>query len=100
MEIEHALREHNKVIVESLLTFSMYLDPSATENVKIALLEHLLQWESVYKLKYEYGHYTGPVWDGIRHFGYRRFPEEAADHFHKRAIEIREELYGLLRFGI
>jgi hypothetical protein len=99
-EIEHALREHNKVIVERLLTCSMYLDPGAAEDVTVALLEHLLQWESVYKLKYDYGRYTRPVWDGIRHFGYRRFPDEAADYFHKRAIEIREDLHNRLRLGI
>lgn len=99
-EIEHALSEHNKVIVEHLMTNLMYLDPSAPEVVTTELLEHLLQWENVYKLKYEHKLHTGPIWDGIRNLGYRQFPEEAADHFHKRAREIREELHDRLQRGI
>lgn len=99
-DIEHALRHHNNAIVECLMTWSMYLDPNAAEEVAIGLLEHLLQWESVYNLKYKYGELSGPVWDGIRHFGYRRFPDEAADHFHEKAAEIREELHERLRRGV
>jgi hypothetical protein len=52
-EIEHALHEHNKVIVECLLGASMYLEPDAPASASIELLEHLLQWETLYKLKYQ-----------------------------------------------
>ena len=99
-EIEHALWGHNKVILEHLLTNLMYLDPGAPEVVTTELLEHLLQWENVYKLKYEHKRHTGPIWDGIRDLGYRQFPDEAADHFHKRAKEIRVELHARLQSGI
>ena len=98
--IEHALREHNDTIVERLLNWSMYLDPSAPDSVTIDLLEHLLQWESVYKLKYDYKRYDGPIWDGMRRFGYRQFPDDAGDYFHKTATEIRKELHTRLQSGV
>jgi hypothetical protein len=96
-EVEHALHEHNKAIVESLLSVSMYVEPDAPEAATIGLLEHLLQWETIYKLKYqEKRSYKHPIWKEIRRLGYSRFPDGAAEHFHSTATELRAELHAQL----
>jgi len=97
-EIEHALHEHNKVIVECLLGSSMYLEPDAPESASIELLEHLLQWETLYKLKYQSKPaFSHPIWAEIRRLGYTKFPEGVAEHFHNAASSIRTELHSELR---
>ena len=74
-EIEHALHEHNKVIVESLLNSSMYLEPDAPDGVSVGLLEHLLQWETLYKLKYQSKPaFSDPIWAEIRRLGIHQVP--------------------------
>lgn len=98
-EVEHALREHNKTIIACLLNSAMYLDSDAPEEVTVALLEHLLQWENVYMLKYQYKAFDAPIWDEIRRLGYSRFPDEAAEHFHVAASRIRKELHDRLQSG-
>ena len=97
-EIEHALHEHNKVIVECLLNSSMYLEPNAPDAASVELLEHLLQWETLYRLKYQSKPaFSDPIWAAIRRLEYSKFPEDAAEHFHVTASRIRTELYGELR---
>lgn len=99
-EIEHALREHNKAITTCLLESAMYLDPDAPDEVTVALLQHLLQWENVYILKYQYKVVDAPIWDEIRRLGYSRFPDEAAEHFHETSSRIRKELHARLQAGV
>src|SRR5262245_16658805 len=97
-EIEHALHEHNKSIVECLLSSSMYLEPDAPDAASVELLEHLLQWETLYKLKYQSKRaFSYPIWEEIRRLGYSKFPEDAAEHFHMTASRIRTELHDELR---
>lgn len=97
-EIEHALHQHNKIIVECLLNSFMYLEPDAPESVSIELLEHLLQWETLYKLKYQSTPaFSDSIWAEIRRLGYTKFPEEAAKHFHQVASVVRAELHSELR---
>ncbi|MGQ0600607.1 MAG: hypothetical protein ACT4QE_02800, partial [Anaerolineales bacterium] len=70
-EIEHALHEHNKVIVECLLTSSIFLEPDAPDAASTELLEHLLQWETLYRLKYQpKPAFSDPIWAEIRRLGY------------------------------
>jgi len=99
-QIEHALHEHNRAVVDCLLASSMYLEPDAPEAATIELLEHLLQWENLYKLKYQ-GNPTFDVsiWDEIRRLGYTQFPDGAAEHFHDTARNIRMNLHKQLRSG-
>jgi hypothetical protein len=97
-EVEHALHEHNKAIIDCLLNSSMYLEPDVPHSASIELLEHLLQWETLYKLKYqEEPAFTHPIWDEIRRLGYTKFPESAAEHFHTTATRIRSDLHRELR---
>lgn len=97
-EIEHALHEHNRAIIDCLLTSAMYLDPHAPEAATIQLLEHLLQWENLYKLKYQKKPaFNNPIWEEIRRLGYTKFPEEAAKHFHDMALKIRTDLHTQLQ---
>lgn len=93
-EVEHALHEHNRAIIDCLLISAMYLDPNAPEAAAIELLEHLLQWENLYKLKYQKKPaFTHPIWEEIRRLGYTKFPEGAAEHFHSMALKIRTDLH-------
>lgn len=92
-EVEHALHQHNRAIIDSLMTWTVYLDPDAPESASTGLLEHLLQWETVYKLKYEHNQWEEPIWDGIRFFQYRGFPDEGAKYFQQRTKELRELLH-------
>lgn len=96
-EIEHALQQHNSAILKVLMNWSMYLDSDAPDTVTSDLLEHLLQWESVYKLKYEYKVYDGPVWEGIRRYGYRKFPDGVDVYFHEKTEELRRALHDRLQ---
>ena len=97
-EIEHALHEHNKAIVECLLNASMYLEPDAPDAASIEVLEHLLQWETLYKLKYQAKPaFADSIWAEIRRLGYTKFPEDAAEHFHVTASRIRKGLHGELK---
>jgi hypothetical protein len=52
----------------------MYLEPDTPEAVTTELLEHIVQWETVYNLKYVRKTYKGPVFAGIKRFGYSGFP--------------------------
>lgn len=74
--IEHELKAHNRAIRECLMDRSAFLEPDAPEAFTTGLLEHILQWEIVYALKYEHKAYSGPVFAGISDFGYREFPKE------------------------
>jgi hypothetical protein len=99
-EIEHALHEHNRAIVECLINASMYLEPEAPDAASVELLEHLLQWETLYKLKYQsQPAFADPIWSEIRRLGYTKFPEDAAEHFHVTAARIRRELHDELKAG-
>jgi hypothetical protein len=97
-EVEHALHEHNKVIVDCLLNASMYLEPDAPDAAAIDLLVHLLQWETLYELKYQReSAFTDPIWDEIRRLGYSDFPDTAAEHFHMTASRIRLQMHSELK---
>jgi hypothetical protein len=91
-DIEAAMHLHNSAIVEALMTWSLYLDPDAPSSASAALLAHLLQWETVYRLK-ERGQWDGPVWDGIRYFGYSQFPDGAAEYFAGATVRKRQQLH-------
>lgn len=91
--IEHAWKEHNSLVKERMMTGWMYLDPDAPKDEINELLEHLIQWETVYRLKYDLHVYDGPVFAGTRRFGFRRFPAHIDDYFHKRADELSTELH-------
>jgi hypothetical protein len=95
-EIEHALNYHNKAIIDSLMNWTVYLDPDAPESASTGLLQHLLQWQTVYKLKYEYKQWDKPVWDGLRFFQYSQFPDGADVFFHQRTTELRQLLHNRL----
>lgn len=72
---------------------SIYIEPDAPEARIEQLLEHLVQWEIVYKLKYEYKVYEGPVFAGIDKFGFRGFPKkketdnEGIDEYFRRKVK-------------
>jgi len=91
--IEHALREFNGTVRETLVAGFHYLEPDAPREATTDLLEHLIQWENVYKLKYESKTYDGAVFAGIAPFGYRGFPQGADQYFVERAEELRELLH-------
>jgi hypothetical protein len=87
--IEHELRIHNLTIREVLIGRSFYLEVEAPEDLLEDLLEHLIQWEIVYKLKYEYKVYSGPVFAGIKDFGFRGFPQGADKYFREGAKRLK-----------
>jgi hypothetical protein len=98
--LEHELRFHNNEIRRILLESSVYAVPAnggspGADQLLSDLLEHLVQWETVYKLKYEYGVYEGPVFAGIADFGFRGFPPEADTYFHTTEMELRRRLHEL-----
>jgi hypothetical protein len=74
--IEHEMRIHNTAIRELLMNAALYLDDDSPDGMMDKLLEHLIQWDIVYKLKYEYKVYDGHVFAGIVQFGFRGFPRE------------------------
>ena len=97
-EIEHALHEHNKAIVECLLNASMYLEPDAPDPASTELLDHLLQWETLYKLKYQAKPaFSDPIWSEIRRLGYSEFPDGADEYYHVTASTIRAHLHAELK---
>jgi hypothetical protein len=103
MAIEEELRAHNTKVRELLMGASMYLEPDAPEATLKALLEHLIQWDIVYKLKYEYKVYDGPVFAGIKKFGFRGFPRKERDedegidqYFDRKVRELRSKHHGRL----
>lgn len=97
--IEHEQQHHNAEIRDRLLEYSEYLEPPSDEDsvdideLTTKLLEHLIQWETVYKLKYEYEVYDGPVYAGIPHFGVREFPDGVDEYFTDTTQRLRRELH-------
>jgi len=104
--IEHAMKDHNQEILRLLIDGAMYLDPDAPKEVTTELLEHFIQWNTVYKMKYTDKTYGGPVFAGIKQFGFRGFPkgreiyfndktkEEGIDgYFNDKTKELRDKLY-------
>jgi len=84
--IEHELVVHNAKIRECLMSSSIFLEEDIPPGMIDGLLEHLIQWEIVYKLKYEYKVYEGPVFAGIKEFGFCGFPEMDVDGYFKRKV--------------
>lgn len=97
--IEHELRNHNAKIRECLLNSSIYLEPDAPDGMIEKLLEHLLQWDIVYRLKYEYKVYDGPVFAGIERFGFRGFPrdQDVDGYFSRTMRELKNKHHARLR---
>lgn len=97
--IEHELREHNAKIRECLMNASIYIEPDAPDGMIERLLEHLIQWDIVYKLKYEYKVYGGPVFAGIEQFGFRGFPrdEDVDGYFRRKMKELKDRHHQRLR---
>jgi hypothetical protein len=97
--IEHLMSKHNAEIRRLLLAESSYLDPDAPEAVFSELLEHLVQWQIVYQLKYEYKAWNGPVFAGIKKFGWKGFPRTVEkfgsvdDFYLTRTRELRREVH-------
>ena len=103
--IEHAWRFHNSRMLEQLTKYQVYLDPTAPKDDIDDLIEHLVQWDSVYRLKYEVKAYTGPVFAGIGQFGFKSFPQpDRADpprealnrYFKRRSEELRQDIHSSL----
>lgn len=97
--IEKLMRKHNSSVRDLLMNGAIYLEPGTPEAVSSGLLEHLVQWEVVYQLKYEYGVYKGPVFAGIEEFGFRGFPSEvpgfkSVDEYYLKTTEkLKEKLH-------
>lgn len=97
--IEHEQQHHNAEIRDRLLEYSEYLEPPSPEDpvnideLTTELLEHLIQWETVYQLKYEYEVYDGPVYAGIGRFGVRDFPDGVDEYFTETTQRLRRELH-------
>lgn len=89
--IEHELLLHNSKIRDCLMSSSIFLEDDIPPGMIDALLEHLIQWEIVYKLKYEYKVYEGPVFAGIKEFGFCGFPQMDVDGYFKRKVSILKE---------
>jgi len=100
--IEHELHDHNSAILKTLLESSVYTESSSAaggcdiDAMITQLTEHLVQWETVYNLKYEHRAYTGPVFAGISEFGFRGFPQGtcgADTHFRETTLRLRRALH-------
>ncbi len=97
--IELLMQEHNTRMRERLMTGSVYLEPDAPEEVYKDLLLHLIQWETIYQLKYTYKVYDGWLFAGIKEFGFRRFPqkvpgyESVDDYYQKATARLRRKLH-------
>lgn len=91
--IEHELRLHNATVRDCLMASSIYLEADAPKEMINELLEHLIQWEIVYKLKYEYKVYDGPVFAGIKEFGFCGFPDMDVDGYFKGKVDELKERY-------
>jgi hypothetical protein len=85
--IEHAWKRHNDIIFSLISEGSIYLDPKAPEEITKDLLEHILQWNNVYHMKYIDRTYDGPVFAGIAKFGYKPFPKGEKIYFNKETKE-------------
>lgn len=107
--IEHAWKRHNDEIFKILTENSVYLEVDAPREVTSDLLEHIIQWNSVYEMKYIDKTYNGPVFSGISKFGFRGFPKgkkvyfneskktEGIDgYFSDKTKSLRESLYSRL----
>jgi hypothetical protein len=99
--IKHELRLHNTEIRERLMDFSIYLESDAPEDKVDQMVEHLIQWEIVYKLKYEYKVYDGPVFAGVEAFGFRGFPPGGVidEYFGRKVKDLRERYHKRLEEG-
>jgi hypothetical protein len=106
--IEHELRFHNKEIRERLMQWSVYVESRpkecgselAPDDLMRQLLGHLIQWETVYRLKYEYKVYEGPVFTGIKDFGFRGFPEGADEYFQCTERVLREQMHARSKLAL
>lgn len=107
--IEHSWKRHNDNIFKLLMENSVYLDLDAPAEIMEALPEHIIQWNSVYEMKYTDKTYDGPVFAGIKKFGYRKFPKgrkvyfnqvtssKGIDgYFHDKIKELRKNVYASL----
>jgi hypothetical protein len=78
--LESAWREHNRAIRQLVTEASAYITPTGAQTTQCVdsmithLLTHLAQWDVVYRLKHEARAYRGPVYVGIKEFGYLGFP--------------------------
>lgn len=102
--IEHELRLHNTEVRDRLMKWSVYIEPESVADITSNpdelvqnLLEHLIQWETVYKLKYEYKVYDGPVFAGISSFGFRGFPKGVDEYFARTEVMLRKRMHDRLR---
>lgn len=95
--IEHELQGHNRAVREILMSRSIYLEADAPSELVEAYLEHLIQWEIVYKLKYEYHVYEGPVFAGIGKFGFKGFPEGIDEYFREGLRRLKDRYNSQLR---
>ena len=69
--IEHTWKHHNNKMFNILTENSIYLDIDAPKEITNELLEHILQWNTVYKMKYVDKVHNGPVFSGVSQFGFR-----------------------------
>ncbi len=78
--LESAWRGHNGAIRQLVAEASAYITPTdsqtpqCVDSMVTQLLTHLAQWDVVYRLKHEAKVYGGPVYVGIKKFGYLGFP--------------------------
>lgn len=99
--IEREMRLHNKEIRERLMQWSAYIESRPNQckssitpdDLMRQLLEHLIQWETVYRLKYEYKVYKGPVFAGIQEFGFRGFPKGVDEYFQCTERVLRDQMH-------
>lgn len=86
--IEHAWKLHNSEAFERLTRYQVYMDPGGPTKDVDDLIEHLQQWDSVYRLKYTEGTYSGPVFAGIRQFGFKGFPRPDRETPPRQALDV------------
>ena len=111
--IEHTWKHHNEKILFLITENSIYLDIDAPKEVTQELLEHIIQWNAVYQMKYVDKTYNGPVFSGIAKYGYRGFPKgkdvyynsetdnSGIDgYFKDKTSKLRESLYEQIRDSI
>lgn len=100
--IEREMRAaHNAKVIDCLMSSSIYLEKDMPEGMADELLEHLIRWELVYKLKYEHEVYNGPVFAGIEKFGFRGFPDMDVDGYFKRKVnELKGQYHRRFKEGM
>ena len=96
--IEKELKIYNSENRRIIMNHSIYLEPDpetpgAPNERAIQLLEHLIQWETVFDLKYEHKVYDGPVYAGIDLFGANEFPQGVDKYFTDKMRDLRQELH-------